>query len=191
MKTSIRIATGSAALVLALAPMLGGSRQAVVARPSGPGIWQTTPTGDGEADVPPASPVTEARRNPDPDHPTGDLIEVSIEAQRLTAWRDGTAVYMFTVSTGRPGYETPTGHFRVRAKVRNGWSRTWKVVMPYTLNFFENYNVHELPHRPGSRVRIGASRLGLPDSHGCVRLGIGDARLLWEWARVGTPVWIH
>jgi lipoprotein-anchoring transpeptidase ErfK/SrfK len=189
-KTSIRITIGAVALAAALAPMLTRSPQAVVARPASADVPATTPTGDGEAEVPPASPVTEAL-NPDPEHPSGDVIEVSIDRQRLIAWRDGVAEYLFTVSTGRPGYETPTGHFRIRAKYLKGWSRKWQVVMPYTLNFFQNYNFHELPHRPGSKVRIGASRLGTPDSHGCVRVGVGDAKLLYEWARVGTPVWIH
>lgn len=191
-KTSIRILAPALVLAALLAPAVGRSPAGTAASP---GIG-ATPTGDGEAEVPPASPVTEATPasplpSPDSANPTGDLIEVSIDRQELTAWRDGAVVHRFRVSTGREGYETPTGRFKVRAKYERAWSRKWKVWMPYTLNFFQNYNIHELPHRPGSRTRIGASRLGTPDSHGCVRVGIGDAKLLYDWARIGTPVWIH
>jgi lipoprotein-anchoring transpeptidase ErfK/SrfK len=33
--------------------------------------------------------------------------------------------------------------------------------------------------------------LGIPVSHGCVRLGIGPAKQVYEWTEVGTPVIIY
>jgi lipoprotein-anchoring transpeptidase ErfK/SrfK len=131
------------------------------------------------------------RANPDPLNPTGDLIEVSIAKQRLTAWHDGRVVYRFKISTGRPGYETPTGHYKVIVKISNAWSRKWSVWMPWAMNWHDNYFIHQLPHKDGSSVNIGASRLGHPDSHGCVRVGLGNAETLFGWASVGTPVWVH
>jgi lipoprotein-anchoring transpeptidase ErfK/SrfK len=132
-----------------------------------------------------------AARNPDPLHRTGDLIEVSIAKQRLTAWHDGHVVYRFKISTGRPGYETPTGHYEVIVKIKNAWSRKWSVWMPWAMNWHGNYFIHQLPHKDGSSVNIGASRLGHPDSHGCVRVGVRNAEALYHWASVGTPVWVH
>lgn len=131
------------------------------------------------------------RANPDPLNPAGDVIEISIAKQRLTAWRDGTVVYRFVISTGRPGYETPTGHYEVLHKIAMAWSRKWSVWMPWGLHWHGNYFIHQLPHKPGSSVNIGASRLGTPDSHGCVRVNVGDAEALFRWASVGTPVWVH
>jgi L,D-transpeptidase-like protein len=133
----------------------------------------------------------EVRINPDPLNRSGDLIEVSIDKQRLTAWHDGRVVYRFKISTGRPGYSTPTGHYKVLAKISNAWSRKWSVWMPWAMNWHGNYFIHQLPHKDGSSVNIGASKLGHPDSHGCVRVGVGNAETLFHWASIGTPVWVH
>jgi lipoprotein-anchoring transpeptidase ErfK/SrfK len=129
--------------------------------------------------------------NPDPLNRTGDVIEVSIAKQRLTAWRDGKVVYRFVISTGRPGYDTPTGHYKVIVKIKNAWSRKWSVWMPWAMNWHGNYFIHQLPHKDGSSVNIGASNLGEPASHGCVRVNVRDAEKLFVWASVGTPVWVH
>ena len=152
-----------------------------------------TPSITPSPTAPPISPVptAPARVNPDRQNPTGRLIEISLTKQRLTAWNDGVVVLRTLVSTGMPGYETPRGHFTVRYKSANAWSRTWGVWMPWALNVYRGYFIHQLPHYPGSKVNIGASTLGTAASHGCVRVGIPDAERLYRWARVGTPVWIH
>src|SRR6266516_3282361 len=49
------------------------------------------------------TPSAAARVNPDPTHPKGALIEVSINKQQLTAWKDGRIVFRTLISTGRPG----------------------------------------------------------------------------------------
>jgi len=132
-----------------------------------------------------------AMSNPDPLHSQGRLIEVSIPRQMLTAWRDGHIMARFTISTGRPGYETPTGNYNIIAKNPNAWSRKWKVWMPWAMNWHGNYFIHQLPHYPGSTVNIGASKLGTPASHGCIRVNVGDAEWLFHWTATGTPVWVH
>ena len=147
-----------------------------------------------QAPEPPAGPTPEpapAALNPDPKHPTGRLIEVSIKKQRLTAWRDGKVVYRFVISTGRKGYETPPGHYKILEKYENRWSRKWSVWMPYAMRWYQGYFIHQLPHKDGSSYNIGASKLGTPDSHGCVRVDVGDAEKLFRWTKVGTPVWVH
>ena len=119
------------------------------------------------------------------------LIEVSIAKQRLTAWKDGVVFMRTPISTGMPGYDTPPGHFHVIFKNTNAWSAKWGVVMPWALNIHGNYFIHQVTHYPGSTVNIGESTLGHRASHGCVRVGTGAAERLYNWARVGTPVWIH
>jgi lipoprotein-anchoring transpeptidase ErfK/SrfK len=119
------------------------------------------------------------------------LIEVSIAKQRLTAWKDGVVVMSGKISSGMPGYDTPTGHFHVIYKDPKAWSATWGVWMPWALNFHGNYFLHQVTHYPNSTENIGVSKLGTRASHGCVREGIPSAEALYHWARVGTPVWIH
>jgi lipoprotein-anchoring transpeptidase ErfK/SrfK len=184
------VAVALAALPFAASAIHNPSEAAPVApavtSPASPPL--TEASGEHETNYRPTHPVA---MNPDTLHRHGDLIEVSIEKQRLTAWHDGHIVHRFEISTGRPGYETPTGHYKVIAKIKNAWSRKWSVWMPWAMNWHGNYFIHQLPHKDGSSVDIGASRLGHPDSHGCVRVGVGNAETLFHWASVGTPVWVH
>jgi lipoprotein-anchoring transpeptidase ErfK/SrfK len=186
---------------LAVVGLLQGyavARQTVVA----PAPAVTAPAPPAEpvqpvvAPTPTASPAAPrpAALNPDPENRTGDLLEVSIADQRLIVWRDGVVVHRFTISTGRKGYETPTGHFRVHTKYLNRWSRKWKVWMPYAMFWHptQGYAFHELPYYPGKANHpIGASKLGRRDSHGCIRVNRGDAKTLYDFTKVGTRVWIH
>lgn len=134
--------------------------------------------------------VASAGSNPNARFASGKLIEISIAKQTLTAWENGRQVMTFKISTGRPGFPTPKGEFRVRAKGVKWWSRKWKVWMPYAMNFYSNYNLHSLPYARPDRL-IGANKLGRPDSHGCIRIGPANAKALYRWTPVGTPVWIH
>lgn len=155
------------------------------------------PTSPAEQPRPPSPPKALDPGNPPAEEPSraqGKRIEVSIAEQELIAWQDGTVVYRFVISTGKAGYETPKGHWKIHTKYENRWSRKWKVWMPYAMFWHPKwgYAFHELPYKPSSpNKRIGASKLGRADSHGCVRLNLGDAKQLYEWASVGTPVWIH
>lgn len=52
------------------------------------------------------------------------------------------------------------------------------------------YGIHELPEWPNG-VKEGTGHLGTAVSGGCVRLGIGPAKALYDWAEVGTEVEIR
>jgi lipoprotein-anchoring transpeptidase ErfK/SrfK len=184
----IIVAMALAALSVAGVAAQGRSRpqpETAPAAPASPSPIQA------DAEAPIARSQDWRAKNPDPLHRTGDLLEVSIARQRLTVWRDGKIVFRFVISTGRPGYETPTGHYKILNKAKTWWSRKWSVWMPWALRWHNGYFFHQLPHKPGSSVNIGASKLGTPDSHGCVRVNVGDAEMLYRWTAVGTPVWVH
>jgi hypothetical protein len=121
----------------------------------------------------------------------GKVIDVSIANQQLTAWKDGAIVYRFYISTGRAGYETPTGHYKILYKAVDGWSRKYQVVMPWMMQFYHGYTFHQLAHERGSTYLIGRGQLGSPASHGCVREPEGLAETMYHWTPTGTPVWIH
>lgn len=163
----------------------GSGAVAVDATLFGPPAGEAKPVA---AKPPAAKPVAGAKPAKVP--ATGKMIEVAIGSQTITAWENGRAVMAFKVSTGRPGYRTPKGTFKVRAKGTKWWSRKWKVWMPYAMNFYSNYNLHSLPYSNPKRL-IGASKLGRPDSHGCIRIGPANAKRLYSWTPIGTPVWIH
>jgi lipoprotein-anchoring transpeptidase ErfK/SrfK len=47
--------------------------------------------------------------------------------------------------------------------------------------------IHELPEWPNG-YKEGAAHIGTPVSHGCIRLGVEAAKIVYDWADVGTKV---
>lgn len=119
------------------------------------------------------------------------VIEVNLSSQTLTRWENGVKLDENKISSGRRGMETPTGVFEIRSKAKIAYSRKYRLYMPYWMSFTSwGHGIHELPiFRNGKRE--GSDHLGKPVSHGCVRLGVGAASTVYNWASVGTPVVIH
>lgn len=117
-------------------------------------------------------------------------LDVSLSHQQLTYWLAGVKFKQFPVSSGKASTPTPIGHFQVINKSPKAWSR-FGLWMPYWLGLDHGqFGLHELPVWPGG-YREGASHLGKPVSHGCVRLGVGPAKYIYDRAEVGTPVNIN
>ncbi len=115
-------------------------------------------------------------------------IIIDTRQQLLTATLDNIPLATFPVSTGKKGYETPRGLYTINNKVPRAWSKTYGLWMPYWMSFIgSQYGIHELPEWPGG-FKEGQNHLGTPVSHGCVRLGIGPAQWLYNWANIGTSV---
>jgi hypothetical protein len=132
-------------------------------------------------------------------------ITINLTEQKAFFYKGGKLVGMSPVSTGREGYHTPTGRFRVTQKNPDHVSNLYgnyvddagKVVMG-------NVGVHRDPRPPGTRfegasmpyfLRInGAVGLhggylpGYPASHGCIRLPMNMAEVFYANAPWGTPV---
>jgi lipoprotein-anchoring transpeptidase ErfK/SrfK len=103
-------------------------------------------------------------------------------------------IWKWVVSTGEPGRSTRIGHFRVLDKIPNAYASRWNLQMPHWLGIYyagasEN-GIHALPILSNGQ-RLWAGFLGQRVSYGCVILGVEEARLLYEWAEVGTPVDIY
>lgn len=115
-------------------------------------------------------------------------IRLDLSEQKLRYGYGPKVLDTFIVSTGKRGFKTPTGTFSVIYKNPKKWSTMYKLWMPYWMAFTpRGHGIHELPYWPNG-YREGANHLGKPVSHGCVRLGIGPAKKLYEWAEVGTRV---
>jgi lipoprotein-anchoring transpeptidase ErfK/SrfK len=140
--------------------------------------------------IPPviSQPVTEIEV--EPKFKEGKYIDISIDYQVMTIFEDGVKVNSFLVSSGIPGLSTPLGTYSVQRKEINHWSSGYGLWMPYSLNFSGPFYIHELPYWPGG-YREGESHLGHKASHGCVRLGMGPAKYVYDWADIGTPIYIH
>ena len=111
-----------------------------------------------------------------PEGPT--LLIVNLKSQRAVLYRNGIPIGASTVSTGRTGYRTPTGVFTILQKHVEHYSSTYdNAPMPY---------MQRLTWRG---IALHAGQLpGYPASHGCIRLPLGFAKLLYGATRLGMTV---
>ncbi len=113
-------------------------------------------------------------------------IEVSIADQTLTAWEGNVPVLQTSVSTGKPGWRTLPGDFKVYLKYEEA-HMVGDVVgdeydtpdVPWTMYYSGDFAIH------------GAywhNDFGSPVSHGCVNVPVDEAEILYKWAPIGTEV---
>jgi len=123
---------------------------------------------------------------------TGKYIDINLKSQVMTIFENGNVLDAYMISSGKRGMDTPQGSFQIRNKARRPWSKAYGLYMPFWMALVGDgkYGIHELPEWPGG-YKEGTAHLGTPVSHGCVRLGIGPAERVWNWAEIGTPVIIH
>jgi hypothetical protein len=136
--------------------------------------------------------LEEARKYTRPRILSGKYIDVNLESQTMALFEDGKMLDAYPVSSGKRGMDTPKGEYKIENKARRPWSKRYSLYMPYWMAIVPNglFGIHELPEWPGG-YKEGANHLGRPVSHGCVRLGVGPAERVWNWAEIGTPVVVH
>jgi len=103
-------------------------------------------------------------------------IHIDKNAQKMIVAIDGQTRYVWPVSTGRPGYDTPNGSFKVNRMDADHQSQEWDgAPMPHTMFFdLRGHAIHGF-----SDIK----HLGLPVSHGCVRLAPPNAAVLFALVR--------
>ena len=106
------------------------------------------------------------------------LLIVNIDTQRAILFRNGVPIAASTLSTGRPGFETPTGIFTILQKhVEHYSSKYDNAPMPY------------MQRLTWKGIALHAGNLpGYPASHGCIRLPHGFAKLLYGVTKLGMTV---
>ena len=117
-------------------------------------------------------------------------IDIDLSEQKLRHYQNGRKVGEYIISSGKRGMDTPTGEFKIWQKNPRAYSSTYGLYMPYWMSFKPAYGLHELPEWPNG-YKEGENHLGIPVSHGCVRLGVGSAERLFNWTPLGTKVIIH
>jgi LysM repeat protein len=119
-------------------------------------------------------------------------IVVSISQQRCWRYEGTRLLNTWTCSTGRRGWGTSTGTFRVQSKLRKAFGSTWNIWMPYWLGIYwsgrvEN-GIHGLPWNAKTGHRTWAGLVGTKITYGCVMLNDSSMKTLWDWADIGTTV---
>lgn len=98
------------------------------------------------------------------------IARIDLAEQEMQVYVDGRLRHVWSISSGRRGYETPTGTYRPQRLEREWYSRKYDdAAMPYSVFFRGGYAIHG-----------GYRRVGQPASHGCIRLRTPNARRFFE-----------
>jgi hypothetical protein len=101
------------------------------------------------------------------------LVSIDKTTQSMSVTVDGSPRYVWPVSTGWPGYDTPNGTFKPNRMDADHLSQEWdNAPMPHTIFFdLHGHAVHGF---------FDVKHLGLAVSHGCVRLSPDHAATLFD-----------
>ncbi|UYO43251.1 L,D-transpeptidase family protein [Rhodopseudomonas palustris] len=99
-------------------------------------------------------------------------ITVDKDNQQLTVAVDGVERYRWPVSTGNPSHETPNGKFQTFRMEADHYSKEFDdAPMPHSIFFTkQGHAIHGTD---------ASGKLGVPVSHGCVRLSRANAATLY------------
>ena len=137
--------------------------------------------------------LTKDRVNPYPPPPpnsgAGRRVVYCGSCQRVWLIEADGWVYVSYRVSGRRNYPR-AGTFKVIRRINPGWSHTLR--LPYFVGFTygntTDIGFHGIPLNPNGSQIEPDSQLGTYRSHGCVRESQFFARVMWDWASMGTPV---
>ncbi|MBS0658206.1 MAG: L,D-transpeptidase [Verrucomicrobia bacterium] len=131
-------------------------------------------------------------------------IVVDLSEQQAYLYKGRTLVLQSDVSSGREGYSTPPGNYRVTEKKLDHRSGLYGAYVAGGRVVVAGVDVRRDPRPPGTTyegapmpyflriagpIGLHAGQVpGYPASHGCIRLPRRNARVFYETARLGTPV---
>lgn len=125
-------------------------------------------------------------------------IEIDISQQTMYLFSNNALQASYRISSGLY-YPTPPGEYKIMNKAKNAFSDIFNVWMPYWMAFYYDpklkayLGIHELPYyvaENGNKVHRPREWIGTPKTGGCVSLDIGSAKEVFEFADIGTPVYI-
>jgi lipoprotein-anchoring transpeptidase ErfK/SrfK len=116
-------------------------------------------------------------------------LKVSVSARRLTVIKGGKVIERYTIAVGAPSSPTPTGRFAVTDRLQTGdpggpygcCILALSARAPHAISDWDGGNriaIHSTPE---------TSSIGLPVSHGCMRLTLPQGQWLLKNIPLGTP----
>jgi lipoprotein-anchoring transpeptidase ErfK/SrfK len=115
-------------------------------------------------------------------------ILVFIDKQVLVAMENGEEIYSFDIVTGREEKETTAGSYKIFKKHEKYTSKTYGSEMPYTMFFSKDGKAIHGTQMATLRSYLHSYLTESVGSQGCIGLTDDNAKAMFEWAPVGTPV---
>lgn len=106
-------------------------------------------------------------------------IEIDLTNEIISLWQGGNIITTLPIAyQAREGnwFQSPTGYFRVGEMEKNKKSSLTGVNMPYSIQIYEDFFIHEIPFFDDG-IRLTSAYSG-----GCLRLETEHAKTLFEFA---------
>lgn len=127
--------------------------------------------------------------------PMGNEIWVDVqlgEVHAVTVYQGRMPLRHMIASGGREGNETPLGTFYTKDRGQSFWSARFGEGATYWVRLVNQILVHSVPKDVNWQTKAEEhQKLGLPASHGCIRLSEADAKWFYDNVPQGTMVIIH
>lgn len=117
-------------------------------------------------------------------------ILIDISDQTMYRFEGNTLLDSSPLVSGKPGFDTVRGKYAIFAKQRNTYlvspfqGISYRVFVNYWMPFYSGYGIHDAPWRS----EFGGNIYTYNGSHGCANTPPEYARLMFEWAEIGTTV---
>jgi L,D-transpeptidase catalytic domain len=139
-----------------------------------------------------------ARSVPDRADQPGRHFEADLkEPAMLTAYEDGAPVWSTLTLKGTVSNRTPTGIHHILWRVPNETMTSERVYPPIPRDapggyYLQNVLWTQYFTRDGASIHYNywSSNWGYAGSHGCLGIAYNEARFAWNWADVGTAVYV-
>ncbi|MFH1284890.1 MAG: L,D-transpeptidase [Candidatus Peregrinibacteria bacterium] len=123
-------------------------------------------------------------------------ILIDLSSQQMFLKLDDRVIRQFPVSTGKASTPTPTGNTKIilKQEVRVGGESPHYIMPKFMMFRAGGYGIHALPslgHDGGWFWTEARNHIGIPVSHGCIRLLPEDADFAFEFGEVGMPVTVQ
>lgn len=133
----------------------------------------------GPAEVPPSQYLD----------PKKVLVDLNLSTQTGQLFYEGVLMHTFPFSSGKLGYETPTGTYYIGEKKELHYSTEYHCDMFWAMNLGM---LDAKGHNRGIYLHEGRVPVsGYAASHGCPRVGSKDAKGLYAVIPTGSKVYIH
>ncbi len=112
---------------------------------------------------------------------SGRRVEIHRSRGVVLLIQDGSVRRAIHTSTGKGGNSTtlgtPPGRFKIYRKEKRSWSYPYQVWLPWAAYWNAGWAMHGYDDVPA-----------FPASHGCARLPMPEAQIVYDFVRIGTPV---
>jgi hypothetical protein len=192
---SLVLTLGAAGAAMGFVPYSDADRPGPAAadEPASDRVDLALPIGHELASQPIGGDVDKADRTEAPaDSGEGRRVVYDMSAQRVWLVRANDSVQRSYLVSGSVLDNLRPGAYDVYSRSRHAVGYDQQSTMDYMVRFTEGDNAaigfHDIPEDLAGQPVQSVDQLGSAQSHGCIRQRPADAREMWRFATIGTPV---